>query len=137
MKGLRIASNICILIGLIVSIIVAACCFISAIPFIIFGTPACTDIIRQGVEEGIIHTGADLPVEETVAVVQGVFLGIGITEIVAAIFATLNAVFSGIAHKQTSKTNYILNIVFGILSCVVINMIGAVLGLIVLTKKRE
>ena len=121
------ASRIVLLVGSIVGFVVAGILLLTGILFIIFGTPAFADIIREGIEKGTIHT--DVSPETAVTIWQFTFLSNGILMVVIAIIMCLSGFFGLRARKLETKKAYIISIVFGAMMNEV-NLVGSILGLI-------
>ena len=127
---MRRAARILFLIGMILSIVLAVSFFICGLAFVILGAnPAFRQFIIESVENGSAQSS--LPPEETANLIQGIFVGCGIPFFFISIFGIVNAVVSAKAKNgQPSRALCILNIVFGILSDVVVNVVGGVLCII-------
>ena len=131
---MRRASEILFLVGMIVSIIVAVGCGIAAITlFVLGGSPAFKEVLIKLVEEGkvTVNYQGNLTSEQVATIFQGTLIGCGVPCLFISGFAVANAVFSSKAKGgKPTRTIAILNIVFGILSDVYVNVVGAILSLI-------
>ena len=132
---MRRASEILFLIGMILSIVVAVCWFICGISAIVVGSvPAIKEALIQALNELKEQAGssaASANVETLASLIQGGIIGSGVAFLFLGGFSVANAVFSAKAKAgKPTRTIAILNIVFGILSDVIVNVVGAVLSLI-------
>ena len=99
--------------------------------FIIFGTPLCTELITKGVEQGAIHTSFHAEnVDEAVIAIQATFIAVGVVFFILMAFAIANGIIVGVTKKGKSRALYIINIVFGYLSGVYLNLVAGIFGLI-------
>ena len=122
------ASRIVLLVGSIIGFVGAGALLLTGILFIVFGTPAFAEIIKEGVEKCTIHTTAVDP--ETAATIwQFTFLSNGIVMLIIAIIMALSGLFGLRARKLETKKAYIVSIVFGAMMNEV-NLVGSILGLI-------
>lgn len=139
MKGLKIASRISYLVAGILSIVLAATFVALGIMFLVFALPGFKDTIVQGIEEGWIHIGGmgTGDMETDIAIVQGIFLGTAISMFIVTAFTVVNIIVSFKARKNPTKKLHIVNIVFGVLSGVIVNMVAGVFGLIIGSKEES
>ena len=125
------ASRIFYKVAGILSIIVAILSFIIAAAFVVFFVPQVRDLIEQGLEYYAdqipeqVREALSVAYNATVISCMVGFAGLGA-------FNVVNAVVSLKGGKLEKKNTglHIVNIVFAIFSCVFINIVGAVLGLI-------
>lgn len=122
------ASRIVLLVGSIIGFVGAGALLLTGILFIVFSTPVFTDIVKEGIEKGTIHTSSIDP--ETAATVwQITFLSHGILMLIIAVIMCLSGFFGLRARKLETKNAYIVSIVFGAMMNEV-NLVGSILGLI-------
>ena len=128
---MRKASRILFLVAGILSIVAAVTLLIIGIVCAVMGSPAMVDAIREGIKNGsIVVKGSSSDIELAIQIYQSTMLSTAVTMFVFMAFNIVNIVFSFIARKKQSKGVLILNIVFGALSCVEVNLVGGILGLI-------
>lgn len=129
---MRKASEILFLVGMILSIVLAVSYFTSAIACIVVGSvPAVRDAIIEGLNKANEAGNTNFNAEQLASFIQGGIIGSGVSLFFVCGFAVANAVFSAKARRgKPTRTIAILNIVFGILSDVIVNVVGAVLSII-------
>ena len=124
------AANILFLIGMILSILSAIGCLISGIICLVAnGIPDLKDQLIQILEQFHVpqaHMIAEWAKRSLIVSAIGSFFSAG--------FAVFNSVLSW-KGKEGNTTIYVLNIVFGVLSGVIVNVVGAILALIADGKK--
>lgn len=131
MRGLKKVSEVLLIVGEIFSFVYMACFLITAVVFFIGGSPVCHGLIVKGIEEGNINSSFGGTPEEVATYVQILFITMGVIFILWAILTLVNALVAMNARKKPSKGAYIANIVLGLLSCVELNLISGIFGLIV------
>jgi hypothetical protein len=96
----------------------------------------CMFVIAGDLE--LLQKMADSSSEEiTIEFFQIYFGVLGGLFVVFAIMAVVNTIFCFKGKNSDSKGIMILNIVFGVLSCVEINIVGAIFGLIARNRKPK
>ena len=124
---MRKASKIIYLVGGILSIVAAVGFLITALIFVILpNTEAFVEAYNRGIADGTISGNV------TLAEFQGVFAAISVPFFFWMAAAAINSVFSFIAFKKDrpSTSLAVLNIVFGVLSCVEVNIVASVFAFI-------
>lgn len=138
---MRRAAQILFLVGMILSIITAVSCCISGIVCIVAGGNAeFGEMLAKGFAElmqSANYNGSVAP-EELAAMIQGAYIGIGVWCIIIAAIAVVNAVFCSKARDgRPTRTTAILCIVFGILSSVMVSVVGAIFALICNSREQN
>lgn len=132
------ATNILFLVGGIVSAVMIFVYLLVGVIYILGASPVFCDMVTEMLENGQLHTSLEgVPVEEIVSYLQATFLVIGVCFMVLACFAAVNCVMSFIARKKQSKAVCVLNIVFGVLSSVIVNIVGGVFGIILASRQEN
>lgn len=126
------ASEVLILVGMIVSFITTVSIVITSIVFFVLSSDAIKEAIIQGIKDGSLSAPKNLTPEQAAQIFQTTFLTLGIVFLVWAVLILTNGIIANNARKNPTKENYILNIVFGFLSGMEINAIGGIFGLIAL-----
>ena len=138
---MRRASQILFLVGMILSIVAAVGCGISAIVcFVAGGDPKIGEMIAKGLAEAMeaANYNGSVSAEELAKLIQGAYIGGGIACLFVTGFAIANAVFSAKAKDgRPTRTISILCIVFGILSDVIVTVVGAVFALICDSREQN
>ena len=134
---MRKTSNILLTIGTVLSFVMAASLLITSIIFFALTSSAFKEIIVNGLQDGSIQTDLAGTPEEIAAIIQTIYAVAGAILIVVSLFAIINGIIAIIGKKKATKGLYILNIIFGAISCVEVNLIGGIFGLIGTTKKQE
>ena len=129
------AAKILFIISSVLSYIYAVLFLATVVVLIVFGTPACTQILVDGLKNGTIHSSIQGTPEQVAGIIQGIFMITGCCSIPFVIFAFISGIVSTLGAKKDTSTIYILNIVFGVLSGVILNTVAGVLGL--LAPKNE
>ena len=124
------ASEVLFLVGKIVSFVVAGILILTAVAHLVVGIAYADEIVNS-----TANAGANL--DEAILIVRVTFVTLGTIFIIWGILAIINGFISGLALKEPSQKNLVINIVFGILSCVEINLVGAIFGLIANGKEKE
>ena len=124
------AANILFLVGAIVSIVAAVTALSTAIVFLVLGSSASLrDAIIASIESGQSSTDAASP-EAAAQIVQLTFTCTGAMLLVPAVCAVPSAIFAFKARNTDNHAFFVLNIVFGLLSGVEVNVVGAIFALI-------
>lgn len=131
------ATEILLIISGVLSIVAAVGYLVSAIVLFAFASPQFTELVIKGLQEGSIHTTLPGTPEEVAKVVQMFFLGIGIAFLITLAFSISNAVFSLVARKNGTTVNYVLTIVFSVLSGTMIGIVGGIIGLVDNSSNRQ
>lgn len=126
---MRKTANTLILVGAILSIVMAVSFLISAIVFFVISSDAV-------IEEMLKTATYDVTEEEARMILKTTFITLGVVFAFVSTFDIVNAIIAFISRKKESKAAYILNIVFGLLSGVEVNAAGGVVGTIYITKKE-
>ena len=127
---MRKASRILYLIAAILSIFVAVNALIGGIVLIVI--PNSEAFIAAFIEAYNNDPVEGLTVLQALEALQAALISCGIFCIIAACFAGFNSFLGFKAHHEAkpSKALNILNIVFGVLSCVEVNIVGAIFALV-------
>ena len=127
---MRKASKIIYLVGAIVSIVVAASFLIWGIVTIVI--PNSDIFVQDFIETYNANPTKGVTAEEALRAVQGVMIACGVFLILGACCGVVNSVLAFKAHhaEKPSKVLNILNIVFGVLSCVEINIVAAIFAFV-------
>ena len=138
---MRRAAQILFLVGMILSIISAVSCGISGIICIIAGgNPALGETLAKAFADAMAaanYNGSVTP-EELAAMIQGAYIGIGVWCLITAALAVVNAVFCSKARDgRPARSTAILCIVFGILSSVMVSVVGAIFALICDSREQN
>lgn len=131
------ASQILLLVGMILSFVLACVYLLCGVAFIICGLPFMQPYIEEAIKAGKIDTSFVGTVEECAAYIRYVFISTGAAFMVFVPLAIANGVIASIGRKKQTKVFYIMNIVFGILSGTEVNAVGGVFGLFTLPKREE
>lgn len=131
------ASQILFLISGIFSIIYSVLMFVFSILFIVFSNPEFKQTIIDGIVDGTIHSSFPGTPAEQAAAIQEMFLVAGVIFIFIFMFSVANAVLSFIARNKHNTGMFVVNIVFGFLSGIILNSIGGILGLVYLNQEKN
>lgn len=124
------ASKILFLIGGIYSIVSAATFLLLAVMFIVIGILANPDVISEGLLNGTITSDVtNDPVELSNIVRLVMFINSGMFLLFMGL-NTANAIVSFKAKNEDNKTLFVSNIVLGIISQTIINLVGGIFALI-------
>lgn len=124
------ASKILFLIGGIYSIVSAATFLLLAVMFIVIGILANPDVISEGLLNGTITSDVtNDPVELSNIVRLVMFINSGMFLLFMGL-TTANAIVSFKAKNEDNKTLFVSNIVLGIISQTIINLVGGIFALI-------
>lgn len=126
-------SRLLLIFGSVLSFICAGAFFLSMIGFIVISTPAVFDYIRQGIEEGTIHS--NIPADVTSEVLLGLFIAYAVIFGVLTIFAIISAIFGLRAKSLQEKRGYVTAIVFGALMSNPLLIAGGIVGIIAKNKE--
>ena len=124
---MRKASKIIFLVAAIVSIVCAVCYLIAGLLLVIIpNTQAWTDVANEVIKQNPQIKASDIDALKVVFIVYGVCFLIEVP------LAGVNSFFSFKARKEEkpSKALNVLNIVFGVLSGVIINIVAAIFAFV-------
>lgn len=127
---MRTASKILLLVGGIVSFVTAFTLFIVSIVFLVCSAPEAKESIVEGINNGTITSSFPGNPVEQAEKIQALFAILGIVFIIWVFLCIANGILALIGRSKQNKPMLIINIVFGILSCVTINFVGGIFGLI-------
>ena len=133
---MRKASKIIFLVSSIMSFIYAGVYFLCGTVYVLMATDFFTDLLRQAFNEGYFHSSYE-SADAFIFFYRAMAIYMVIFFFVLATFSLLNGIFALKARTEKTKKIFILNIVFGVLSNVQINIAGAVLGLIANKRNIE
>ncbi|MBQ7994766.1 MAG: hypothetical protein IJ247_00905 [Bacilli bacterium] len=115
--------RILFLVGGILSIVMAASFFIVGLVFVVLGPTI-----------GAYMAETD---QQAADIFLGVYLSIGLVFVIVSVFGIINAILSFKAMNSNSKSLMVANIVFGILSDVIVNVVGGIIGFILIDREKE
>lgn len=115
--------RILFLVGGILSIVMAASFFIVGLVFVVLGPTI-----------GAYMAETD---QQAADIFLGVYLSIGLVFVFVSVFAIINAILSFKAMNSNSKSLMVANIIFGILSDVIVNVVGGIIGFILIDREKE
>ena len=121
------ASHILLKVAGILSIVAAVGFVITGIVFFVLTIPPITDAIR---EEAAAKASAQVTPDEIVAAYVATMVFTGVMFIIWGALSVVNSIVSFKCSKHPTKVGHILNIVFGAISCMEVNLVGGILGLI-------
>lgn len=124
------ASKILITVSAFYSIFLTLVFLGIAITFFVLASPACADLIRQGLENGTIRSSFTGDTETVIAAIQLMLSAFGGVMIFVMACAIANTVISFIAMNKPIITTSMAAIlgVFGILSGTYFGLVGGILG---------
>ena len=124
---MRKASKIIYLVAAIVSIVFAVGYLICGIVMLVF--PNIPEVVEA--IEAEIAKNPDLPAD-ALEVFKAIFITYGVVFIITACCAGVNSFFAFKAHGQEkpSKSLNVLNIVFGVLGGVLVNVVAAIFAFV-------
>ena len=125
-------SNVVLLIGGILAFLEVFGLIVAGIVMLVLGSPACTNIIVEGVKNGTVHVSGQEGTPEEIAVVAQLILVItGIVMFLISLPTVAAGVVALIARVKEKDGLYIASIVLGIVSGYNFVIIaGGILGLI-------
>ena len=115
--------RILVLVGGILSIVMAASFFIVGLVFVVLGPTI-----------GAYMAETD---QQAADIFLGVYLSIGLVFVFVSVFGLINAILSFKAMNSNSKSLMVANIIFGILSDVIVNVVGGIIGFILIDREKE
>ena len=126
------ASQILLLVGAILSFVLAGCWFLYGLAFVLSGALGTEKLYEYIATLGIdLNEYVPAEIAATVIIVSGVMLMLWTGVAIAS------GVVGLLGRKKQNKVFYILNIVFGLLSGAEVNAVGGVFGLFTLPKREE
>ena len=131
------ASNYILLAGIIYSFVVVVTLCVLAGIFLSFNNPNGKQAIIEGIQNGTFHTSFTGSTEEQADQVIILFVALAIIFFVMAFFALINAFVAIMGKSKKTQGLYILNIVLGVISGVYVNAIGAIFGLVALSREPK
>ena len=135
---MRVAERVLFLVGAIVSIVSAVGYAIGSILFFVASGGPVKDFIIENIQNGNIVNNTGLTAEELAEIMQSMSVVFGVICVFLVVFAILNSIFAFKARKNNqSKALLVLNIVFGVLSYVLVNIVGAIFALIMNARDED
>ena len=131
------ASNYILLAGIIYSFVVVVTLCVLAGIFLSFNNPNGKQAIIEGIQNGTFHTSFTGSTEEQADQVIILFVALAIIFFVMAFFALINAFIAIMGKSKKTQGLYILNIVLGVISGVYVNAVGAIFGLVALSREPK
>ena len=128
------AANILFLVAGILSIVLAVCFVITSIVF--FAIAASEPFIKEMIANGTIVLPEGQSAETYLAVFIAICITYGVVFLVFGLLNVPNAIFAFKGRRNSNKALFILNIVFGFLSGVLLNVIGGILALASMEDKK-
>lgn len=118
-----------LLIGAILSLVLAGSFVICAIVFFVMGSPAMKEMLIQLLEEAEIHTDFPGTPEQQATAIQALFASFGGVFLFFGLISVASGVVAFIGRQKWTKGLLIANIVLGLMSAE-FNAAGGILGLI-------
>ena len=135
---MRKLSNSFLLVGMIICYVCLGIFAITAIAFIILGTPVMENAWREMFRAAAENAGAGADKEDAfVIAMSATFLTLGFVFILLGAFCVPAAVCNGKARKQEQRGTYVAAIVFNALCGSGFGLAGAILGIIALARKER
>ena len=127
---MRKASKIIYLVAAILSIVLAVNYLIAGIVLVV--VPNTQVFIDAFIENYAPEAAEKMPVADALAAVQAIMITYGVGFIITACCAGVNSFFAFKAHGQEkpSKSLNVLNIVFGVLGGVLVNVVAAIFAFV-------
>ena len=129
------AMKILFLVGGIVSAVTAASILVPSIYYLVLSSPGLKETIIQGLEDGTINSTFPGDNIQQAEAIQALFLGLAVASFIHVGLCLVSCLFSFLGRVKENKAIYILNIIFGSLSLVIVNVVAAIFGLII--QKQE
>lgn len=126
---MRTASRIILIVGSIISIVVALIFFIIGGVFAFAGSVPTEEIVAQ-LQAGTVTSTFPGTVQEQAEAIKAMSTGLGVFFIIAAVFNVLNTIFGFVANAKKTTGLHVCNIVFGVLSLTEVTLVGGIFGLI-------
>lgn len=124
------AANILLLVGAIMAICSAVGYLIGAIVYGVLASPALTEFVIKGLQEGSIDSSFPGTAEEQAVLIQAMFVTLAVVFGCLVLTSAASVVFSFKARNTGNKVLIILALVFSVLSSTIVGAVGAVFGLI-------
>ena len=130
------ASDIVLLVSAILGFVTAGIMFLCAIMFTIFSMPFFTDFIKEGIENGSIHTTAE-NTDAAIIIARVTFISCAVCFFIIVILMIIASAICLKARKQHTKGLFITAIVFGAISGLESAIVGGIFGLIGTRNERQ
>lgn len=130
------ASQILLLVGAILSFVLAGLYFVDGVVFIVAGAMGGNHIPELLAKFGIDLSQYGITEEQLAAATLAIGICFGVFWILMAAFAIANGAIALIGRKKQTKVLYILNAIFGTLSGTIVNGVGGVMGMFTLPKEE-
>ncbi len=134
---MKIAARTIFLIGGILAIVSATFLLLGSIPFFIYSSPAGTNAIIQGLENGTIRTTFVGTIEQQAAAIQNMLFGFAIAFTVTGVLVIPTAILAFMARNTDNQGLFIANIILSVFNGQIICLIGGILGLVAGETKEE
>ena len=128
------AANIVLLIAMIFAYIGLGTLVLTSIALFIFGSPACKDLIIEGLKNGTVHTSAGGTLEEQAQIAQTALIFAGSLTLFFALLSLPTAIVTGVARKKETMGLYVATLVLSVLTGMILGIVGAVLGLVAINN---
>ena len=115
--------RILFLVGGVLSIVMATSFFIVGLVFVVLGPTI-----------GAYMAETD---QQAADIFLGVYLSVGLVFVFVSVLSLINAILSFKAMNSNSKSLMVANIIFGILSDVIVNVVGGIIGFILIDREKE
>ena len=126
---MRNASKILLIVGAIVSIVVAVIFLIVGAIMAVAAAVPTSEIVAQ-IQNGTITTTASGTAEQQAEAFKAMSTGLAAFFLIVGVFNIVNTVLAFVANAKKAKGLYIANIVFGVLSLTEVTLVGGIFGLI-------
>ena len=130
------ASQILLLVGGIYSFLCAWCFLLCGVGGIVAGAVGGPELVEYLKSVNFDFAKFGLTPDQVAEVATAAGIAFGVFMFLFCGFAIANGVIALLGRKKQSKTFYILNAVFGTLSCTIINGVGGVMGMFTLPKEE-
>ena len=132
------ASEVLLLIGAILSFVSLLGLLVGAIILFVFASPALTDLIIEGINNGSVHSSQTGTPEEVAAFVQMTLSITAVVLLVCMIPVVVAGIFALRASKKQDMTSYIVALVLALVfGGNIITVIGAILGIVELNQPQQ
>ncbi len=130
------ASQILLLVGAILSFVLACLYFVYGVVFIVAGALGGSHISELLAKLGVDLSQYGITEEQLAAAALAIGICAGVFCIVWAALAIANGAIALLGKKKQTKVFYILNAVFGTISGAIVNGVGGVFGMFTLPKNE-